>query len=334
MLPIVDRPLITHVVSWLARNGLDRAILSLGYRPDAFIEAFPSGSIDGVRLVYAVEPEPLGTAGAVRFAAEQGAVEGRCVVLNGDVLTDLDLTSLVKFHIEREAEASIHLTPVEDPSAFGVVPTDTDGRVTAFLEKPPPGTAPTNLINGGTYVLEPSVLERIPTGRAVSIERETFPALIAGEGLYAMASDDYWLDTGTPVQYLQAQFDILRGLRTAASRPLADEVASGSFVAPGARVQGRRAGFGYFGPGAVVAESAVVTDSIVGAGCQIGRDTEVTRSALLPGVVLGDGCVITDSIVGQGAVVGAGARLEDMTVCRGGLQVPAESVLSGERYPQ
>ena len=334
MLPVVDRPLVTHVVSWLARNGLDRAILSLGYRPDAFIGAFPSGSIDGVRLVYAVEPEPLGTAGAVRFAAEKGDVDGRFLVLNGDVLTDLDLTSLVKFHIEHEAEASIHLTPVADPSAFGVVPTDADGRVTAFLEKPPPGTAPTNLINGGTYVLEPSVLERIPAGRPVSIERETFPALIAGERLYAMASDDYWLDTGTPVQYLQAQFDILRGLRTPASRPLADEVTSGSFEAPGASVLGRRSGFGYFGPGAFVAESAVVTDSVIGAGCRIGERSEVTRSALLPGVVVGDGCRIIDSIVGSGTAVGAGASLEELTVCRGGLQVPAQAALSGEQYPQ
>src|ERR1019366_7248967 len=126
------------------------------------------------------------------FAAEVGEVSGRFLVVNGDVLTDFDVSSLVAFHTERGAEATIYLTPVPDPSAFGVVPTDGAGRVIAFIEKPPPGTAPTNLINAGTYVLEESVLGRIPGGRRVSIERETFPALVADRGLFALPSDAYW----------------------------------------------------------------------------------------------------------------------------------------------
>ena len=179
MLPVVERPMIVHVIEWLATHGVDRAVLSLGYRADAFMEAFPSQEIAGVALEYVVEPELLDTAGAIRFAASEAGVKDTFLVLNGDVLTDLDASALVAFHRTRPAQASIALTPVLDPSRFGVVPTDEDGRVTAFIEKPPLGQAPTNLINAGIYVLETSVLEQIPEAGRVSIERETFPALVS-----------------------------------------------------------------------------------------------------------------------------------------------------------
>ncbi|MGH9297848.1 MAG: nucleotidyltransferase family protein, partial [Acidimicrobiales bacterium] len=227
MLPVVDRPMIEHVVAWLGRHGVERVVLSLGYRPDAFVEAFPSGEVDGVRLVYAPEPEPLDTAGAVRFAAEAAGTRGRLLVLNGDVLSDMDVSALIAFHEQQRAKATIQLTPVEDPSRFGVVPTDHDGKVLAFIEKPSPDEAPTNHINAGCYVLEQEVLEGIDPGRRVSIERETFPALVAGGGLYALSSDAYWLDTGTPENYLQASLDVLEGRRTPASCPRAREVEEG-----------------------------------------------------------------------------------------------------------
>jgi mannose-1-phosphate guanylyltransferase len=213
------------------------------------------------------------------------------------------------------------------------VPIDATGCVSSFIEKPPAGSAPTNLINAGTYVLELSVLEDIPQGRAVSIERETFPSLIGRRGLYAMATADYWLDAGTPEKYVQGQLDILRGLRTPGSRPDAAEVAPGSFVADGGIVQGRLSGVGFVGPGAVVAAGAVVMDSVVGAGARVLAGARVTRSTLLPGAVVGEGCDVSDSIVGPGAVLGTGARLERMTVVRGGVEVPAGAVLSAERYP-
>lgn len=333
MLPVVDRALIVHVASWLGRNGVRRAVLSLCYRPDAFTEAFPGGAINGVDLTYVVESEPLDTAGAIRFAAEQGGVDGRFVVLNGDVLTDLDLGSLVAFHLEHEAEASIHLTPVEDPSSFGVVVTDADDCVTRFVEKPPAGTAPSNLINGGTYLMEQSVLAAIPPGGRVSLERETFPLISSRGRLFAMATDDYWVDTGTPEKYLQAQLDILRGLRTAASRPRADERAPGEFVAAGGAVEGSLSGVGYVGPRAVVSAGALATDSVVGAGAEVLPGATVARSAVLPGAVVGEGCVVTDSVVGPGAVLGPGARVEAMTVVRGGVKVPPGLVLRGARYP-
>ena len=247
MLPVVERPMIAHVVEWLARHGVDRAVLSLGYRADAFVEAFPDDTLAGVALEYVVEPEPLDTAGAVGFAAEKAGVSDTFLVLNGDVLTELDASGLVEFHRSRPADASIALTPVPDPSNFGVVPTDEAGRVTAFIEKPPEGKAPTNLINAGVYVLETSVLERIPPGRRVSIERETFPALVAAGGLYALASDAYWLDTGRPHQYLQAQLDILEGRR--ACVPPGTEIRAGVFVDESAEVAGLVGPHCYVGPG-------------------------------------------------------------------------------------
>ena len=175
MLPVGGRPMIERVLGHLARHGIDEVVLSLGYRPDAFLDAYPDGRCAGVELIYAVEATPLDTAGAIRFAARFAGIDETFVVVNGDVLTGARRDGLVAFHRERGAEATMALTPVEDPSAFGVVPTDEEGRVMAFIEKPPPGEAPTNLINAGTYVLEPSVLARIPEGRRVSIERETFP---------------------------------------------------------------------------------------------------------------------------------------------------------------
>ena len=179
MLPIVEQAMVERVLGHLASHGIDEAVLSLGYRPDAFSDAYPDGVIAGVRSTYAVEPTPLDTAGAIRFAADFGGIDDTFVVLNGDVLTDFDISGLVEFHRSHGAEGTIGLTPVDDPSSFGVVPTDADGKVTAFIEKPPRDEAPTNFINAGIYVLEPSVLDRIAPDVRVSIERETFPAMVA-----------------------------------------------------------------------------------------------------------------------------------------------------------
>ena len=167
MLPIIHRPMIEHVLEHLSAHGITDAVLSMGYRPDAFADAYPDGECAGVKVHYAVEPEPLDTAGAIRFAALHAGIADRFVVVNGDVLTDLDLTALVAFHDAHHGEGTIALHQVQDPSAYGVVPTDDDGRVLAFVEKPAPGEAPTDLINAGTYVLEPAVLDRIADGRKV-----------------------------------------------------------------------------------------------------------------------------------------------------------------------
>lgn len=288
MLPVGGRPMIERVLQWLAGHGVDEAVLSLGYRPDAFIEAYPEGRACGVRLRYAVEDSPLDTAGAVRFAAVEGGIDSTFLVVNGDVLTDLDVTALVGFHRERRAEATIALTPVDDPSRFGVVPTDGDGRVTAFIEKPPPGEAPTNYINAGTYVLEHSVLDRIPAGRRVSIERETFPALVADGRLFALGSSARWVDAGTPATYLAANLAYAPG---ADGGPVPDSVVGeGVIIGEGAVVERS-----VIMTGAVLAAGAVVADSIVGTGARIGEGAKVTNQ----------------SVLGDGYVVEAGAELSE-----------------------
>ena len=222
MLPIVEQPMIERVIGHLADHGIEEAVLSLGYRPDAFMNAYPDDTIAGVHLAYAVEPEPRDTAGAIRFAARHCSVDETFVVVNGDVLTDSDLSALIDFHRLRGAEATIALTPMEDPSAFGVVPTDAQGRVLAFIEKPPRDEAPTNLINAGTYIFEPSVLDRIPPDVRVSVERETFPAMVEDGTLFAQGSDAYWLDTGTPDAYLRAHRDLILGRRDGPPAPAAE----------------------------------------------------------------------------------------------------------------
>lgn len=288
MLPILHKPMIEHVLEHLAEHGITEAVLSMGFRPDAFADAYPDGRCAGVELHYAIESEPLDTAGAIRFAALDAGIDDRFVVVNGDVLTDLDLGKLVAFHEEHGGEGTIALHEVEDPSAFGVVPTDESGRVLAFVEKPPRDEAPTNLINAGTYVFEASVLDRIPDGRKVSIERETFPAMVADGALYAMPGDTYWIDTGTPVKYLQAQTDLLRGIR-------------------GERAEGIH-------PGAIVADGATVARSVLGDGVVVDAGAQVRGSVLLPGSHVEADAVVERAILGPGATVCAGARVDDVAV--------------------
>jgi len=307
MLPIVNRPMIEHVLGHLAAHGIDDAVLSMGYRPDAFSAAYPDGVCAGVRLHYAVEPEPLDTAGAIRFAALDAGIEERFMVVNGDVLTDLDLTDLLAFHEARAAEATIALHRVEDPSAFGVVTTDVVGRVEAFVEKPPRDEAPTDLINAGTYVLEPSMIDRIPAGRKVSVERETFPAAVVEGGVYAMDGHTYWIDTGTPQQYLSAQLDLIDGRRGSPIEPLSED----------ARIDA----------------DAAVSHAVIGPGVVIERGSVVRHAVVLAGAVVAAGASITGSLIGPGATVGADAVLEAMCVLGDDAVVEAGEHLSGVRRP-
>jgi mannose-1-phosphate guanylyltransferase len=301
MLPVGGRPMIERVLEQLAKHGIDEAVLSLGYRPHVFLDAYPDGTCVGVKLLYAVEDEPLDTAGAIAFAARKTDIDDTFVAVNGDVLTDLDLSALVAFHRDRAAHATIALTPVEDPSAFGVVPTDSAGRVTAFLEKPPRDAAPTNLINAGTYVLEPDVLQSIPAGRRVSIERETFPALVNEGRLYAMGSDADWLDAGTPAAYLAAN---LRYADGAANGILADTV-----LAPG----------------------ACVVDSVLGTGVTVGEGAVVTASVCFDGAFIAPGSEVRQSVVGRGARIEAGAVVTDLSLVGDGATVPAGARMSAGR---
>jgi mannose-1-phosphate guanylyltransferase len=311
MLPLVGVPMIECVLEALARHGVTDAVLSLGYLPDRFTEAYPSNLIKGVRVTYAVEPEPLDTAGAIRFAADFTDVDETFLVVNGDVVTDLDVTALLAFHRDHGAEATIALHPVEDPSFFGVVPTADDGRVLAFVEKPPRDEAPTNLINAGTYVFEPRALDRIASTGRVSVERDTFPTLAAAGTLYAMADHAYWLDTGTPQLYLQANIDMLKGRNAQYDF---HGVVDGSWRASSATID----------------SSAMITNAVVDVGCVVGADVVLEDSVLLPGAIVQSGCEIRSCIIGPEAIIGSGSQLGPTCVVGAKEHVAPDSRLFGD----
>jgi mannose-1-phosphate guanylyltransferase len=308
LLPVVHTTMIERVVARLAEHGVTEVVLSLGYRPDHFREAFPDGTCAGVGLRYAQEPEPLDTAGAIAFAAREAGIDETFLAVNGDVLTDLDVGALWAYHRDRGGEATIALTPVEDPSRYGVVDVGEGGRVRAFVEKPAPGTAPSNWINAGTYVLEPSVLDLVGVGARVSIEREVFP-ILAGRGtLFALQSDAYWIDAGTPDSYLAAQLDLLDGRRRG----------------------GAEAGVH---PSAHVAAGAEVARSVVDRGACIDRDAVVIDSIVMSGACVGAGAVVRNSIVGWGSRVLASATIIDLTVIGSGEEVASGASLQREVVP-
>ena len=313
MLPVLHRPMIEHVVSGLRRHGVDRVVLALGYHHGAFGAVYPDGRCAGVELCCVVEPEPLDTAGAIRFAYESsgmGASEGTFLAANGDVITDLDVGEMLRLHRSAGAEATIHLMEVEDPSRYGVVVTDPDGRVRAFMEKPekPSTPPPSHWINAGTYLMEPSVIERIGGGRRVSVEREVFPAMAEDGTLWALRHNTYWVDAGTPETYLRAQLDLLDGRR-------------------GPAVAG-------VSPEASVDPEAVVERSVVMAGAVVGAGSVVRGSAVHSDAVIEAGATVLDSVVGSGATVGRGARVTDWTLIGERFEVEPGAVLSDARVPE
>ena len=318
MLPVCGRPMIEWVCEHLHRHGIDEIVLSLGYRAEAFTAAYPHGRIGQLAYQVAVEPDPRGTAGAVRFAAEASGITGTFLVLNGDVLTDLDIGALASRHASSGAEATIALQPVADPSRYGPVVAEPSGRVLSFSEKPDPGSAPAALppgeqptISAGTYVLTSAVLARIAPDRPVSIEREIFPQIVADGALAALVADTYWLDTGTPQQYLAANLDILAGRRAAA------RVVDGAAAASGG-----------------VHPEAQIRTSVIGRGCTIGPGAVVQRSVVGDGCRISAGAVVIDSVLGAGASVGAGAMLCECSVVGSGEQVAPGAVLRAQRQPQ
>jgi mannose-1-phosphate guanylyltransferase len=311
MLPILGIPMIEYVFEWLGLHGIDEAVLSLGYLPDRFVEAYPGGVIAGIKVTYAVEDEPLDTAGAIRFAANFANVNETFIVVNGDVLTDLNLTKLLEFHRSRRAEATIALHPVDDPSRFGVVPTTPSGKVISFVEKPTREEAPTNLINAGTYVFEPSVLERIARTGRVSVERETFPTLATAGTLYAMPDQGYWLDAGTPLAFIEANTlmaKLRRGEQTFNNFP------DGSWVHPMSSVD----------------PSSAIIGSVIDRSCDIGANVVLRNVVLLPGVEVQDGARVSSSIIGDGAVIGRLSNLGPTCVVGANVQVGSRSELSGD----
>lgn len=293
---LVDRPFLAYVIEWLGAHGVSEAVLACGFLPDVLERALGDHEHAGVVITYVAEPQPLGTAGAIGFAARAlgDRLDDRFLALNGDVLADLDLSALVRAHEEQPGPATIALYPVEDSAAYGLVSCDEGGAVTDFTEKtgkPVPGQ-----INAGVYVLERSVLDLIPAGRAVSIETEVFPRLV-GEGLRALALEGYWMDIGTPERYLQASWDILEGRVATQVRPTEPGrlVAADAEVAADARL-GERV---VLAPGCRVAAGAAVSDSVLLDGCTVGAGARVVGSILAPGAEVAAGAEVKGAVVGR-----------------------------------
>lgn len=305
VMPLAGRPFLTFMLDWARAHGVEEVILSCGFMSDG-VRRVLGDIYDGMRLRYVIEPEPLGTAGPVRLAFEEGLLDERLLVLNGDVLTDIDLTAELAEHERAGARATLALYPVDDTSSYGVVPTDSGGRVEAFLEKTE-GEVPTNRINAGAYVLEREVVEAIPSGRSVSFEREIFPGLV-GDGLHGYPAEGYWIDIGTPERYLEATWDLLAG-RVRSELPPRDE--TGSLIYEGCLLSGA-----HIGPQAVL-----------GRHCSVGSDTRVERAVLHDGVVVGADAAVVESVLAERVRVGAGARVDAGAMIGAGAVIGEEAVI-------
>jgi mannose-1-phosphate guanylyltransferase len=297
VLPLAGRPHVAYVIDWLVRHGVDDVIVSCGHLAEGMRRALAELE-PGVEIRYAEEPDARGTAGAIRFAADDGALGERFLVLNGDVLCDLDLTALISQHERTGARATIALYPVADPIGYGLVHRHEDGEITEFLEKPDRAQIDTDEINAGAYLLERSVLDLIPPDKAVSIEREVFPLLI-GEGLYGIRLDGYWIDIGTPDRFLEANWDILEGrVETVISDQLSSPVmvGEGCEISPDAELRAPCV----IGPDSTVESDAVIERSVLLDGCTVGEGARLVNSILSGGVTVEPGASLEGAVVGEG----------------------------------
>jgi len=320
IVPVLNRSFLLYQLEILRRAGIKEIILSLNYQPDKIRQILGDGKDYGVNLRYVTEPQPMGTAGAYKYAASE--IRETTVVFNGDILTDIDISEVVRQHEQRQAEASIVLTPVENPSAYGLVETDADEKVLRFREKPQPeelATLKTRNINAGIYVLEPTVLDIIPEGENYSFEYNLFPELLnRGKNFFAFVMrENYWRDIGTPQSYLEAHLDFLAGkikgfaiekaknfdVATMASVDSTSIIGEDCVVKPNARIVNS-----VLGPGVHVEEKAVVENSVVWA------HTRISNSSQIKNAVIGRSCYIgKNSVVSDGAVLGDKSSLTDYT---------------------
>jgi mannose-1-phosphate guanylyltransferase len=336
VVPLVDRPLIVFMLEWLRRHGVEDVVLCCGFLPTKVEDVLGDGSALGLRLHFIAEPEPLGTGGALKYA--ESRLDERFLMLNGDVLTDLDLTAQIAQHERTRAQGTLALVGVEDPTAYGLVRLDEDNSVREFVEKPSADEVDTNLISAGAYVLERTVVDRIPAGRAVSIERELWPALV-GNGLYGFPCEAYWSDIGTPDRYLQATFDIIEGrIDTAVGAQLggdylevADSVANAGRIVPPSVVE----------DGCQIESGAQVGGlTVLGRGVSVGAGTVIERSVVLAGSEIGPGCVLRDCIVAPGARIGANTQItggavlgENVTIGSGNVVTNGARIFPGVTLP-
>lgn len=307
MVPVLNTPFLEYVIRHLARHGVGELILTERQQSAQVKDYFVDGRQFGLKLTSVIETQPLGTAGAVKNT--ESYIDGPFLVLNGDVFTDLDVSKLVAFHKRRKAKATIALTPVEDPSTYGVVETAADGRVRRFIEKPPRDQVTSNMINAGTYVLEPEMLEYIPAGVKFSFERQLFPTLLErGEPVYAYPSDAYWIDIGTAERYMQLHMDMLGG-RVEFDQPRIPRnkvIASKGSLKRGVKVVGPAV----IGSGGTIGHGAVIERSILWERVRVASGARVADSIIANDCSLGERCMVEGSVLGDHVTVAAGASVK------------------------
>jgi len=319
MLPTAGFPFLQHLLARIKDAGMTHVVLGTSFKAEVFEEFFGDGSEFGLEIEYVVEDEPLGTGGGIRNVASR-LRHDRAMVFNGDVLGGTDLGAVLRSHVEREADVTLHLLRVADPRAFGCVPTDSDGRVSAFLEKTE--DPPTDQINAGTYVFQREVIEAIPAGRAVSVEREVFPELLErGSRVFGHVDQAYWRDMGTPSDFVRGSSDLVRGI---APSPLLDGRHGEALVDESAAIAGGALLLGgtVIGRGAEVGAGVRVDTSVIFDGVQIEAGAIVERCVIGAGARIGARAQLTDCIIGEGAVVGARCELRDGARVWPGVQLP------------
>ncbi|HEV3483909.1 MAG TPA: NDP-sugar synthase [Vicinamibacterales bacterium] len=315
IVPIFNRPFLHYQIELLKQvPEIDEVILSLNYQPRRIEEVFGDGSDAGIKIRYVVEPAPLGTAGAIKYAGDQ--LTESVVVFNGDVLTAIDLAAVLRLHRERRARATIVLTPVDNPSAYGLVETDPDGNIKRFLEKPSPDEITTNNINAGIYVLEPDTFDRIPSNVSFSIERSYFPSLVErGETFVGYIYNGYWIDIGTPEKYMQVHRDIMDGRFQAA--PFAGNGHGRTFVAEDARIEdGAKVESPCFiDEGVLVKAGATIGPySVIGKQCQVEEEANITGAIVWQNGRIGKDASITNAIIGRNCHIGRSSTIGAGTV--------------------
>ncbi|MGJ4179957.1 sugar phosphate nucleotidyltransferase [Corynebacterium macclintockiae] len=308
MLPVAGAPFLEHLLARIKEAGMTHVVLGTSFKAEVFEEHFGDGSHLGLEIEYVVEDEPLGTGGGIRNVLDHLRYD-RAMVFNGDVLGGTDLQAVLNTHVEQEADVTLHLLRVSDPRAFGCVPTDADGRVSAFLEKAE--DPPTDQINAGSYVFNRSVIEKIPAGRPVSVEREIFPGLLEGGArVFGHVDQAYWRDMGTPADFVRGSSDLVRGIAPSpllAGRNGESLVDESSAIAGGALLLGGTV----IGRGVEVGGGARVEESVIFDGVQIEAGATVERCVIAAGVRIGARAHLVDCVIGEGAVIGARCELRD-----------------------
>jgi len=326
IIPVLNKPFLEHVIHYVGSHQIKDIVLAQGHLAQPIEDYLGDGSRFGVKLSYVVEDTPRGTAGALKNVESYLDLDETFLVLNGDVFTDLNITAMIDFHRQRKAKATIALTPVDDPTAYGLIETNAESRVTRFLEKPNWDEVTTNMINAGTYVLEPDILALIPSQKEVSIERETFQQLLAqGESMYAYSSPAYWLDMGTPGKYLQLHRDLLSGKCRYDLTP-SEEVIIGerTDIHPTTQIKGpvvigancsieryvKLIGPAVIGNGCTILEGSVIEDSVIWRNAQLGPRITLKNAILADNCCLNEGSIGEDSILGDNVTVASGCKLE------------------------